>query len=86
MDSSIENPKKENLEKITTKESINIGSCIKIKNSKKTFQIIGLNQSKSTCWIREWPLTNKPYSKFELSMNKIILSVICPLNHMLESK
>ena len=86
MNNSIEKSNKENLEKIISKESINIGSCIKIKNSKKTFQIIGLNQNKSTCWIREWPLTNKPYSKFELSMNRIIFSVICPLNHMLEKK
>ena len=57
---------------------INIGSCIKIKNSLKTFQIIGINQKKTICWVREWPLCHEGYQTFELSIHKIILSTLCP--------
>ncbi len=31
------------------------GACVKIKNSNKTFQVIGLNIGKEICWVREWP-------------------------------
>ena len=31
------------------------GACVKIKNSNKTFQVIGLNIGKKICWVREWP-------------------------------
>ena len=60
------------------KDLINLGSCIKIKNSNKFFQIIGINQKKKVCWIREWPLNYDSYKTFELSVNKIIISTICP--------
>tara|TARA_B100000073_G_scaffold346079_1_gene356627 strand:- start:215 stop:475 length:261 start_codon:yes stop_codon:yes gene_type:complete len=86
MDNGIEKFETVKPQDFKSKESINIGSCIKIKNSQRIFQIIGLNQTKRTCWIREWPLNNKPYYTFELSMNKIMLSVICPLNQLPENK
>ena len=57
---------------------INLGSCIKIKNSDKTFQVIGLNKKNNICWIREWPLKHSSNKTFELSVNKIINSTICP--------
>ena len=31
------------------------GACVKIKNNSKTFQVIGINQDKKICWLREWP-------------------------------
>ena len=31
------------------------GACVKIKNNNMTFQVIGLNQDKNICWVREWP-------------------------------
>ena len=62
-----------------TKEANNvqIGSCIKIKNSKKIFQIVGLNHKRNICWVREWPLKNSIYSTFEVSVNKILIPIIC---------
>jgi len=31
------------------------GACVNIKNSNKTFQIIGINICKEICCVREWP-------------------------------
>tara|TARA_Y100000589_G_C26632979_1_gene418864 strand:- start:220 stop:468 length:249 start_codon:yes stop_codon:yes gene_type:complete len=59
------------------KLNVSIGSCIKIKNSKKTFQILGINKKKSICWIREWPLKNSLYETFSLPISKITLSTVC---------
>ena len=36
-------------------EKLYKGACVKIKNSNKTFQVIGLNIGKEICWVREWP-------------------------------
>ena len=33
-------------------ENLYKGACVKIKNSNKTFQVIGLNISKEICWVR----------------------------------
>ena len=38
-------------------ENLYKGACVKIKNSNKTFQVIGLNTGKKICWVREWPFT-----------------------------
>ena len=59
-------------------DNLNIGSCIKIENSNKTFQIIGINNNKSIFWIREWPLNFESYQTFGLSTNKIKISTVCP--------
>ena len=56
--------------------NIKIGKCIKIKNSKKTFQIVGLNHKRKICWVREWPLKNSAHSTFELSLNNILQPTI----------
>ena len=55
-----------------------IGSCIKIDNSTKIFQIIGINNKKSICWIREWPLNYDHSQTFAVSTNNIRLSTVCP--------
>ena len=59
-------------------DNLNIGSCIKIENSNKTFQIIGINNKKSIFWIREWPLNFESYQTFGLATNKIKISTVCP--------
>ena len=58
---------------------VDLGTCIKIQNSNKIFQIIGINSKKSICWIREWPLNYESYHKFAISINKVKLSTICPM-------
>ena len=40
----------ENL-KQTLSENIHKGACVKIKNSQKTFQVIGINPENNICWI-----------------------------------
>ena len=57
--------------------NIKIGNCIKIKNSKKTFQIVGLNHKRKICWVREWPLKDNSHATFELSVNNILIPTIC---------
>tara|TARA_Y100001968_G_scaffold249980_1_gene234948 strand:- start:13309 stop:13551 length:243 start_codon:yes stop_codon:yes gene_type:complete len=57
---------------------IDIGSCIKIENSNEIFQIIGINNKKTICWIREWPLNYHHNKTFALSINKVKLATNCP--------
>ena len=52
---------------------IKIGKCIKINNSKKTFQIVGLNYKRKICWVREWPIKNCAHNTFQLSVNNILI-------------
>ena len=55
---------------------IDIGKYIKIINSEKTYQVIGLNKRKEICWVREWPLNFSNYKTFALSIdNKTILNL-----------
>tara|TARA_Y100001978_G_scaffold9540_1_gene7926 strand:- start:332 stop:589 length:258 start_codon:yes stop_codon:yes gene_type:complete len=56
--------------------NIKIGNCIKIKNSKKTFQIVGLNDKRKICWVREWPIKNNKHITFQLSVNNILIPTI----------
>ena len=46
------------------------GACVKIKNSQKTFQVVGINPESKVCWIREWP--------FALEVNKTCLLYTTP--------
>ena len=66
--------------------NIKIGECIKIKNSKKTFQIVGLNYKRKICWVREWPLKNRVHATFELSVNNILIPTICRFEKKNNSK
>ena len=59
--------------------NIKIGKCIKIKNSKKIFQIVGLNDKRKICWVREWPIKNSAYVTFQLSVNNILIPTIYSL-------
>ena len=53
------------------------GACVKIKNSQKTFQVIGINPKSKVCWIREWPFALEVNRTFSLKINQIILQTFC---------
>ena len=59
--------------------NIKIGKCIKIKNSKKIFQIVGLNDKRKLCWVREWPIKTSDHVTFQVSVNNILIPTIYSL-------
>ena len=61
-------------------ENLYKGACVKIKNSNKTFQVIGINKGKKICWVREWPFAYDSKKTFALEINQIILQVFCSNN------
>ena len=58
-------------------KSLYKGACVKIKNSQKTFQVIGINPNSNVCWLREWPLNLEGGETFSLELNQIILQTFC---------
>jgi len=58
-------------------ENLYKGACVRIKNSNKTFQIIGLNISKKICWVREWPFACDSKKTFALETSQITLQIFC---------
>ena len=61
-------------------ENLYKGACVKIKNSKKTFQVIGLNVGKEICWVREWPFASNSKKTFALDISQITLQIFCSNN------
>ena len=59
-------------------EKLYKGACVKIKNNRNTFQIIGLNQEKKICWVREWPFDFNSKKTFALNISQITIQVLCP--------
>ena len=53
------------------------GACVKIKNSNKTFQVIGINIDKKICWVREWPFDLNSKKTFALEISQISLQIFC---------
>ena len=53
------------------------GACVKIKNSNKTFQVIGINIDKKICWVREWPFAFNSKKTFALEISQIPLQIYC---------
>ena len=53
------------------------GACVKIKNSQKTFQVVGINPESNVCWIREWPFSLEVNKTFSLGINQITLQTYC---------
>ena len=53
------------------------GACVKIKNSQKTFQVIGINPKSKVCWIREWPFDLELNKTFSLEINQITVQTFC---------
>ncbi len=62
-------------------ENLYKGACIKIKNSNKTFQIIGINIHKEICWVREWPFAYNSKKTFALEISQISLQIFCSNNY-----
>ena len=58
-------------------ENLYKGACVKIKNSNKTFQVIGINIGKKICWVREWPFDCNSKKTFALNISQITLQVLC---------
>ena len=61
-------------------ENLYKGACVKIKDSNKTFQVIGLNISKEICWVREWPFAYNSKKTFSLEISQIALQIFCSSN------
>ena len=53
------------------------GACVKIKNSQKTFQVVGINPESKVCWIREWPFALEVNKTFSLEINQITVQTFC---------
>jgi len=68
--------KKENNNLICS-EKLYKGACVKIKNSNKTFQVIGINLEKKICWVREWPFACDSKKTFALEISQITLQIFC---------
>ena len=68
--------KNENVNLICS-EKLYKGACVKIKNNRNTFQIIGLNQEKKICWVREWPFDFNSKKTFALNISQITIQVLC---------
>ena len=62
---------------LISSENLYKGACVKIKNSNKTFQVIGLNISKEICWVREWPFAINSKKTFALEISQITLQIFC---------
>ena len=71
--------KKENNYLISYKDLYK-GACIKIKNNNKTFQVIGINEDKKICWVREWPFDCNYKKTFALNISQITIQVFCANN------
>tara|TARA_Y100000739_G_scaffold171229_1_gene148988 strand:+ start:94 stop:354 length:261 start_codon:yes stop_codon:yes gene_type:complete len=56
------------------------GACVKIKNSQKTFQVVGINPESKVCWIREWPFALEVNKTFSLEINQITIQTFCSDN------
>ena len=70
---------KKNFKLNTNKSFKNLykGACVKIKNSQKTFQVVGINPERKVCWIREWPFALEVNKTFSLEINQITLQTYC---------
>ena len=68
--------KKEN-NNLVCSEKLYKGACVKIKNNNNTFQVIGLNQEKKICWVREWPFNCNSKKTFALNTSQIMVQVLC---------
>ena len=61
-------------------EKLYKGAYVKIKNSNKTFQIIGINIFNEICWVREWPFAYNSKKTFALEISQITLQIFCSNN------
>ncbi len=71
----IENKNEKN--NLISSENLYKGACVRIKNSNKTFQVIGLNIGKKICWVREWPFDCDSKKTFALAISQITFQIFC---------
>ena len=74
--SKLQECKKENNYQIHS-NNLYKGACVKIKNSHKTFQVIGINHQNKICWLREWPLEFETKKTFALEISQITIQIVC---------
>ena len=65
---------------LISSEKLYKGACVKIKNSNKTFQVIGINIGKKICWVREWPFACNCKKTFPLDISHITMQIFCSNN------
>ena len=70
----LDNNEKNNL---ICSENLYKGACVKIENSNKTFQVVGINLDKKICWVREWPFEYNSKKTFALEIAQITLQIFC---------
>jgi len=83
IDSKLLDNKNEN-NNLVCSESLYKGACVKIKNNNNTFQVIGLNQEKKICWVREWPFNCNSKKTFALNISQITIQVLCSNDFKME--
>ena len=71
----LDNKKEKN--NLICSENLYKGACVRIKNSNKNFQVIGLNIDKKICWVREWPFAYNSKKTFALGIAQITLQIFC---------
>ena len=78
IDSQLLNNKNENEKNyLIFSENLYKGACVKIKDSNKTFQVIGMNLDKKICWVREWPFAYNSKKTFALEISQITFQIFC---------
>ena len=68
---------KKNKNNLICSENLYKGACVKIKNSNKTYQVIGINICKNICWVREWPFACNSKKTFPLEISHITMQIFC---------
>ena len=58
-------------------ENLYKGAFVRIKNSNKTFQVIGLNIGKKICWVREWPFAYDSKKTFAVEISQLTSQIFC---------
>ena len=54
-----------------TKENINQGDCVHLKNQEELFQVLGIDNAYEKCWVRQWPLSPNGSPVFEISIKQV---------------
>ncbi len=50
------------------------GDCVQLASGEQLFQVIGINDGHSKCWIRRWPLLPQGSPVFEVPITQIVCS------------
>ena len=54
-------------------ESLRQGDCIKLLNEESQFQVIGIDNKRQKCWVRQWPILPSGSPVFEISIQQIAI-------------